>query len=279
MITSDTTEAARELAELMAGRTTVVIAGAGVSTASGIPDYRGTGSSDAPSIDYDAFVSDPVWQRWVWQRNQETWCALSGVVANNAHTALARFEKAGLINGVATQNVDNLHQKAGSTRLAELHGNFLRVVCVECGAEFPRAEIAAQLDALNPGWPEDPDPAHVAILASADRAGAEASTFRVAPCPRCGGLLKPAVVFFGEALPRDAMEQSFAWAREADVALVVGTSLAVLTGSWVLGEALQHGAACAIINIGPTTADRYADLRVEGDVGTVLAGAADLLGA
>lgn len=276
MIT-DVEEAAQELAELMRGKTTVAITGAGISTESGLPDYRGKGSTEEPSVYFDDFESDPVWRRWVWQRNTETWRAAAALEPNEGHIAIARLGKAGLINGIATQNVDNLHQKAGSRKIAELHGSFARVTCLGCGREFSRERVQELLDELNPNWPTDPDPAHAAILPSADRAAAEASAFKPADCPKCGGILKPSVVFFGESLPAEAMRQSFDWAGKADVALVVGTSLMVLTGMWVMGEALQHGAQCAIINLGPTQGDRYADLRIEGNAGPVLTHTADIL--
>ncbi|SDE11429.1 NAD-dependent protein deacetylase, SIR2 family [Actinobaculum suis] len=274
---TDVETAAAELAELMRGKTTVAITGAGISTDSGLPDYRGKGSTQEPSVYFDDFARDPVWQRWVWQRNQETWRAVANISPNAGHIAIARLEKAGLINGIATQNVDDLHQKAGSTKVAELHGSFLRADCLQCGASYAREEVDGWLKQLNPGWPEDPDPAHAAILAGANREAAQASTFQVAPCPRCGGVIKPAIVFFGESLPQQAMHQSFAWAGAADLALVVGTSLMVGTGMMVLGEALQNGAQCAIVNMGPTQADNYADLRIDGDAGPILARTAEIL--
>ncbi|WP_124040323.1 SIR2 family NAD-dependent protein deacylase [Neoactinobaculum massilliense] len=269
---------ARSLATLMAGKKTVVISGAGLSTGSGLPDYRGTGTTQEPSVEYDDFARDPVWQRWVWQRNQETWHAVDALSPNPGHLAIARMEKAELLTGIATQNVDNLHQKAGSEKVAELHGSVARVDCTQCGAHFDRREVDGWLEKLNPNLPEDPDPQHVAILANRDRKAAEHSTFKVAPCPRCGGLIKPSVVFFGESLPQTAMRSAFQWADAADVALVVGSSLYVSTGMWVFAEALEHGATGVILNMGPTQGDRYADLRINADASEVLSQVADLLG-
>ncbi len=273
MVISDPNEAAAALAQVMRGKHTLAITGAGVSTDSGLPDYRGQGTTEKPSIDYDMFTADPVWQRWVWQRNHETWRQFQALQPSGAHTALARLETAGLI-GIATQNIDGLHTKAGSKRVWELHGSFDRVRCLDCGARFPRADYAADLEALNPNWPQyDRDPA---VLATADRPEAEASTFKVAPCPVCGGLVKPDVVFFGESLPAsmgDAMEA----ARECEVALVAGSSLVVSTGMWIVRQAYAAGATLAIINYGPTAADTVADIRIDCGVSPTLTALADAL--
>lgn len=273
MVISDPNEAAAALAQVMRGKHTLAITGAGVSTDSGLPDYRGQGTTEKPSIDYDMFTADPVWQRWVWQRNHETWRQFQALQPSGAHTALARLETAGLI-GIATQNIDGLHTKAGSKRVWELHGSFDRVRCLDCGARFPRADYAADLEALNPNWPQyDRDPA---VLATADRPEAEASTFKVAPCPVCGGLVKPDVVFFGESLPAsmgDAMEA----ARKCEVALVAGSSLVVSTGMWIVRQAYAAGATLAIINYGPTAADAVADIRIDCGVSPTLTALADAL--
>lgn len=266
------------LVDLMAGRRTLVISGAGVSTDSGLPDYRGQGSTEEPSIEFDMFVADPVWQRWVWQRNHETWQAVAALQPSPAHRAIAALEAAGLVSGVATQNVDGLDAAAGTRSLWELHGSFREVECLDCGRRIARSEYAQLLDALNPGWPTDPDPAHVAILATARRAEAEASTFEVAPCPACGGVMKPAVVFFGEGLP-SAMEQAMAAAQNAEVALVVGTSLVVSTGMWVTRQAWANGADVVVVNMGPTQGDSFADLVINENASLVLPEVARRLGA
>ncbi|MDP9806559.1 NAD-dependent SIR2 family protein deacetylase [Trueperella bonasi] len=275
MVISDSIEAAQALAELMDGRKTLAITGAGISTDSGLPDYRGKGSTEKPSIEYDMFVADPVWQRWVWQRNHETWRVFESLEPSGGHIALARFESAGLISGVATQNIDGLHTKAGSHKVWELHGSFARVRCLDCDRVIAREEYAVDLDELNPGWPQyDRDPA---VLATADRPEAEASNFRVAPCSECGGLMKPAVVFFGEGLPSQDMEAAMEAASEADVALVVGSSLVVNTGMWITRQAWGTGSPLAIINHGPTAADGIVDLRIDAGASETLTALADLL--
>lgn len=275
MVISDPTEAAKALAELMEGKRTLAITGAGVSTDSGLPDYRGQGTTERPSIEFDMFVSDPVWQKWVWQRNHETWRQFESLQPSGAHVALAKLEEAGLISGIATQNIDGLHTKAGSKNVWELHGTFAKARCLDCGTIFKREDYAKELDKLNPNWPQyDRDPA---VLATAERPEAEASTFKVAPCPVCGGLVKPDVVFFGESLPGAQMDAAMKAATEADVALVVGSSLVVSTGMWVTRQAWAQGSPLAIINLGPTAADSIADLRIEAGASQTLTALADIL--
>lgn len=273
MIT-DVSVAAAELAELLRGKRTLVTTGAGISTDAGLPDYRGTGSTEQPNIDFQMFLADPVWRRWVWQRNHETWQIFNQLHPTPAHLALHQLEEAGLVCGIATQNVDGLHALAGSTAW-ELHGSWREVECLECGLVFPRADYANQLTELNPGWPSyDHD---VAVLAGADRSAAEASTFRIAPCPRCGGIVKPAIVFFGQNLP-PAMDQALAAAGDTDAILAVGSSLAVSTGMWVVRQGWANGAPVAIINRGPTAADSIATLRIAGGASEVLTELVRVLG-
>lgn len=267
------------LAELMRGRKTVMVTGAGMSTDTGIPDYRGKGNTAIPSVEYDQFVSDPVWQRWVWARNHQTWQTMLQLEPAPAHFAQARLEKAGLLSGIATQNVDGLDIKAGCENVFEMHGTFLQVECVDCGAVTDRQSLHERLTRENPNYPLDLDPAHVAILAVADRKAALACDFKTVACESCGGLLKPAVVFFGQLLPADTMSRASAAAAQADVVLVVGSSLVVGTASYVIHAGLAHGAPLVIINRGRTQYDHLADLRLEGGASECLTRLADLLGA
>lgn len=267
------------LAEWMRGRKTVLVTGAGMSTDTGIPDYRGQGNTAIPSVEYDQFVSDPVWQRWVWARNHQTWQTMLQLQPAPAHLAQARLEKAGLLTGIATQNVDGLDLKAGCEKVFEMHGTFVKVECVDCGAVTDRAPLHERLTAANPDYPLDLDPAHVAILAQADRRAAEACDFQIVPCETCGGLLKPAVVFFGQLLPEKTMSRARAAAAAADVVLVVGSSLVVGTATYVMQAGLTHGAPLVIINRGRTQYDRMADLRIEGGASECLTRLADFLGA
>ncbi|WP_245993556.1 Sir2 family NAD-dependent protein deacetylase [Flaviflexus salsibiostraticola] len=257
------------LAELMSRGDVVVVSGAGLSTDSGLPDYRGSGGSEKPSVDFDMFTGSHTWQRWVWQRNQETWRALDALAPTEGHTILAEWERDGIVTGTATQNIDGLHVKAGSERVAEMHGSFTRVTCLDCGEVTDRAALDPRLRELNPHTVDDPDPANAAILAEADYAKAAESTFTVAQCASCGGTLKPDIVFFGEAV--QAMDEAFDYARDAKTILVVGSSLLVMTGMWVVTQGLSSGADIAIINRGPTQADRLADVRIEGGISETLA--------
>lgn len=278
MSTSALPEVVDALAGLMRGRRTLAVTGAGISTDSGIPDYRGVGTTPVSPVDLDQFVSDPVWYRWVWARNHATWRLLEPLAPAPGHLALARLEEAGALTGVATQNVDRLHSRAGQRTVWELHGRYDEVVCLQCGRVVPRAEVDARLTTLNPDYPRETDPARIAITPEADRAAAEACEFRTVDCEACGGLLKPSIVFFGEGLP-PALEEAMEAAKDCEVVLVAGTSLAVLTGLWVVRQAVARGAALVVINRGPTAVDEIADIRVEGGTSEVLAPLAEALAA
>lgn len=245
----------------------LAVTGAGISTDSGLPDYRGSGGNEEPSVDYDMFCGDERWRRWVWQRNHETWRTLDNLEPTAGHRILAAWEREGHLLGIATQNIDGLHAKAGSEAV-EMHGSFRSVVCIDCDTAYPRADLDPLFTELNPGYEWDPDPAHAAILATANREMAEASTFIVPPCPTCGGILKPDIVFFGQAV--QGMPEAFDLARKASSVLVLGSSLLVLTGMWVVTEAYTHGADLAIINRGPTQADRLAHLRFDTGISETL---------
>ena len=275
---ADITEAVNAAAALMAGRRTLAVTGAGISTDAGIPDYRGMGTTPVEPVDYEQFVTDPVWYRWVWARNHATWRLLDPLEPTPGHAALARLEEAGLVTGVATQNVDRLHSRADQRTVWELHGAYDRVVCLTCGRIVSRAEVDARLTALNPDYPRETDPARVAITPEADRDAARACDFEPVTCEACGGLLKPDIVFFGEGLPA-AMSEAMDAAGHCDVVLVAGTSLAVLIGLWIVRQAIAHGAELVVINRGPTAVDEMADVRVQGGTSQVLEPLANALGA
>ncbi len=266
------------LAALMRGARTLVLTGAGVSTDAGIPDHRGVGSPTRRTVEYGDFVLHEMWQRWVWWRSELSWQILERTRPTTAHRALAALEGAGDVVGVTTQNVDRLHSAAGSRNVAELHGRYDAVVCLHCDRRFPRSDVSTLIRDHNPGREFPPlPPDHVEVLAARDRGAAAACSLVVPACPSCGGLLKPDVVFFGEPIPEAAVRHALALANECDVVLAVGTSLAVSTGMWVLMQARESGARLAIVNRGPTEADRLADLRLEGGAGEVLGGVAEIL--
>ncbi|MPV37043.1 Sir2 family NAD-dependent protein deacetylase [Georgenia subflava] len=269
--------AVAEVADLLRGRRTVALTGAGLSTEAGLPDYRGSGVPEREPISYQQFVGAEHWRRYCWARNQAGWSLLERLAPTAGHRALAELEAGGLVGGVITQNVDRLHTRAGSRRVHELHGAYDRVVCLDCGDRSSRAELDARLRSLNPGLVAVASLAEVEVLPAADESRAIVCTFETAPCDRCGGTLKPDVVFFGELLPADEMERSFALVEESDVLLVAGTSLAVQTGMWMVQEALDLGRDVVVVNHGPTAADRHATVRVTGGTGEVLGGVAERL--
>jgi NAD-dependent SIR2 family protein deacetylase len=196
------------------------------------------------------------------------WPTFSAARPNEAHAALARLEEGGSVSAVVTQNVDELHQRAGSRRVVDLHGRLSRVRCTGCGAPSDRDAVQERLVAMNPSVRDRRSRA----LADGDAElpeGAEEG-FRVPDCPRCGGILKPDVVFFGESVPRGRVERCWALYAEADALLVVGSSLAVFSGRRFVLRAAREGRPVAIANVGPTRGDETARLKVEARLGTLL---------
>jgi NAD-dependent SIR2 family protein deacetylase len=259
------------LAEMMAeaGRVTV-LTGAGCSTASGIPDYRGpngTWTRRRPIL-FSDFVRSEDRRRNFWARNYRGWPRFSNARPNPAHLALARLEELGRVELLVTQNVDDLHQRAGSRRLLPLHGSSTQVVCLSCRATLPRTSMQSMLEKLNPDW--DVLPVGLAPDGDAELDPELTRSFRVPDCPRCGGLLKPDVVFFGEAVPKDRVEATLTALDRSAMLLVVGSSLTVWSGYRFAVAARERGRKVAIINQGETRADAIADVRVEGECGCVL---------
>jgi NAD+-dependent protein deacetylase sirtuin 4 len=275
------------LAALLRDRSLVVLTGAGCSTESGIPDYRGAGKHERTPmpIRFQEFVGSRDARRRYWARSAVGWPRMSGAHPNPGHLALARLERAGLLRGVITQNVDGLHQAAGSRRVVELHGSLSRVLCLECGAPEPRASVQDRLAALNPCRVRDPGgaalrtdgDAELRPDGDADLGRADLSDFRLPGCRRCGGVLKPDVVFFGENVPRRTVEAAWRLFEEGDVLLVAGSSLTVYSGYRFVRRAAEEERPVAIVNVGETRGDPLATLRVEGRTGEVLPGLADAL--
>lgn len=262
---SDYDECAQAIARLMHGANTIAITGAGLSTDAGIPDYRGKGSTHIPTVNYEQFISQPMWQRWVWYRNQQTWKTVEKLEPTPGHRSLKKLQDSGFITAIATQNVDGLEEKAGIDPVELLHGTFRTVTCIDCQHVFRRDKIDELLRKANPKMIYDNDPAHVAILATADKKAALQCHFNCVECPQCKGLLKPSVIFFGEMLPEETMKRAIAGARQADVVLIIGTSLAVLTGLSLVYEAIEYRhPRIVVINQGPTAVDDIANIRVLG---------------
>lgn len=254
-------------------RRVFALTGAGCSTASGIPDYRDDrgGWKRRPPVMIQAFRGDaPVYQRY-WARAFAGWTRFIGAEPNAAHRAFAAWEAAGTLLHLVTQNVDGLHQRAGSRAVVDLHGRLDAVVCLGCGDRTSRAALQATIAAENDGWRAE---AAIAPDGDADVDAAEAiAAFKPPRCRGCGGLLKPDVVFFGENVPRERYETAAGALAAADALLVAGSSLMVYSGFRFVRLAREAGLPIAIVNRGSTRADDLADLKVERDVGAALASA------
>jgi len=253
--------------EVLRARRIAVLTGAGISTDSGIPDYRGPDSPPRRPMTYQQFVGDPAFRRTYWARNHVGWRHVHRTRPNPGHEALARMEARGVVVGVITQNVDRLHQAAGSRRVVDLHGTYAEVVCLGCGARTGRDALAVRLEALNPGFAEAVgEVADVEIAPDADAVVASTEGFRVADCERCGGILKPDITYFGEQVPRERVAAAFALVDDADALLVAGSSLAVLSGRRYVTHAARRGMPVVVVNRGETRGDRLAAVKV--DAGT-----------
>ena len=256
-----------ELVALMRGRRTAVLTGAGLSTDSGIPDYRGPGSAPRNPMTYQQFTGDPAFRRHYWARNHVGWRHMAATRPNDGHRALAALERAGAVSGVVTQNVDTLHRRAGSQNLVDLHGSYDRVRCLACGYTVSRESLDVRLTALNPGFREAQGVVDdIEIAPDADAVVESTACFVVADCERCGGMLKPDIVYFGETVPREKVARSYEIVDDADVLLVAGSSLTVHSGLRYARHAVRSGKPLAIINRGATRADGIATVRL--DAGT-----------
>jgi len=265
-------EDAREL--LQECDSAVVLTGAGISTESGVPDYRGPRAQRATPMMYAEFVGDERNRRRYWARNYQGWAHLGRAEPNAGHRALAQWEASGVptrLVGVVTQNVDGLHAAAGQQRLVTLHGRGAEVVCLACGQVTPRAELQPRLAELNPGVVPRTDLGHAELRPDSDAEVDEWEDFVVPPCLACGGVLKPHVVFFGEPVPRQRVEQAFAWCDQADVLLVAGSSLTVMSGLRFARHMHRHGKPVVVVNRGATRADELAAVRLDASTSEVLA--------
>ncbi|MFH9008640.1 NAD-dependent protein deacetylase [Streptomyces afghaniensis] len=256
----------------------LVLSGAGISTESGIPDYRGEGGSLSrhTPMTYQDFTGSAQARRRYWARSHLGWRTFGRARPNAGHRSVAAFGRHGLLSGVITQNVDGLHQVAGSEDVVELHGSLARVVCLACGAFSPRRELAERLEEVNPGF--DPVAAGINPDGDADLSDAQVADFRVVPCASCGGILKPDVVFFGENVPPRRVEHCRALVRESASLLVLGSSLTVMSGLRFVRQAAQDGKPVLIVNREPTRGDRHAFTRVSLPLGAALTTVAERLG-
>ncbi|MDA4110706.1 NAD-dependent protein deacetylase [Mycolicibacterium holsaticum] len=262
---------APELVALLRERRTAVLTGAGMSTDSGIPDYRGPDSPPANPMTIGQFTSDAAFRQRYWGRNHLGWRHMDDTAPNAGHRALARLEQAGVVCGLITQNVDLLHTKAGSRAVVNLHGSYAEVVCLGCGHGMSRAALADLLEAANPGFTARAAAlGGIAVAPDADAVVDDTASFRVVDCPRCGGMLKPDIVYFGENVPKDRVAQAFAMVDDADALLVAGSSLTVYSGYRFVRHAAAAGIPIAIVNRGPTRGDALATVKVDAGCSEML---------
>ncbi|MFD7721413.1 NAD-dependent protein deacetylase [Streptomyces sp. NPDC059814] len=256
----------------------LVLSGAGISTESGIPDYRGEGGSLSrhTPMTYQDFTASAQARRRYWARSHLGWRTFGRARPNAGHRAVAAFGRQGMLAGVITQNVDGLHQAAGSADVVELHGSLDRVVCLSCRTFTSRHELARRLEEANTGFM--PVAAAINPDGDADLTDEQIGDFRTVACTVCDGVLKPDVVFFGEAVPPQRVEDCRELVREASSLLVLGSSLTVMSGLRFVRQAAQAGKPVLIVNRDPTRGDRHAVTRVALPLGTALTTAADHVG-
>jgi len=269
---------APELVALLAGRRVAVLTGAGISTDSGIPDYRGPDSPPANPMTIRQFTSSREYRQRYWARNHLGWKHMAATLPNAGHRALATLERAGVVTGLITQNVDLLHTKAGSRTVINLHGTYARVVCLDCGHTMSRAELAELLEAANPGFSERAEKVgSLAVAPDADAVVADTSSFRFVDCPACAGMLKPDIVYFGESVSKDVVDKAYSLVDSAEALLVAGSSLTVFSGYRFVRHAAAAGKPIAIVNRGPTRGDELATVKVDAGCSPILALLADEL--
>lgn len=254
-------------AELLRGKLISVLTGAGISTDSGIPDYRGEAAAVRNPMTFQQFVSAPEFRQRYWAGSHLGWKRFAASAPNDGHTALAEFERRGLSNGIVTQNVDGLHLRAGSTRVVDVHGSIDRARCLRCGQYYARTPLAERISSLNP-W-LDADGSH-ALNPDGDAEVHNVEDFVVPDCTSCGGILKPDVVFFGEFVPTRKFQLGASLVDQSGALIVAGSSLVVNSGVRLVERALRKRIPLVIINRGQTKADSRADVKIDDGASTVL---------
>ncbi len=263
------------LAGLVAAGGVLILSGAGLSTESGIPDYRGPSgrARRAEPMTYQTFVATAAARQQYWARSHLGWRHVALAVPNAGHRVIARLERGGLLTGIITQNVDGLHQAAGARQVIELHGSLSRVVCLGCRERTPRSRLDQRLRAANPGWAvrtAEITPDGDAVLADDDVVG-----FRVTGCEGCGGVLKPDVVFFGENVPPPRVQDCYRLFESTRALLVLGSSLTVMSGYRFVRHAAKLGIPVVIINQGRTRGDAQAAAIIDAPLGAALSALLD----
>lgn len=256
-------EAVARLADLLRGRAWTALTGAGASTDSGIPDYRGPTSVRATPMRYEEFVSAPAAQQRYWARSYLGWARIGEAEPNAGHRALVDLETHGLV-GVVTQNVDGLHTRAGSREVVDLHGEIGWVVCLDCGGRESRQRVQDRLSRLNPGVVGRPPAEHAELRPDGDAVVEDWRRFVLAPCGLCGGRLKPDVVFFGESVPKERVRRAYEVVDAGEVLVVLGSSLTVMSGLRFVRHLAKQGKPVVIVNRGATRGDPLATLKIDG---------------
>jgi NAD-dependent protein deacetylases, SIR2 family len=255
----------------LAGRRITALTGAGFSTDSGLPDYRGPDAKPRNPITYSQFVSGVDFRRHYWARNHLGWHQMHATEPNEGHYALARLEAAGIVTGVITQNVDRLHQRAGSTTVIDLHGHYQEVRCLNGDFRCTRDELDVRLQALNPGFLERvTELGDIEIAPDADAVLTQTADFVIADCPVCGGILKPDIVFFGESVPPTRVQTAVELVAASQALLVAGTSLAVMSGLRFVRQAARLELPIVLVNRGLTRGDDLATVRLNAGTTAVL---------
>ncbi|CAN5598300.1 hypothetical protein BH10ACT5_BH10ACT5_23020 [soil metagenome] len=249
--------------DALAGRRIAILTGAGVSTDSGIPDYRGKGAPTRTPMTADQFLSSPTARQRYWIGSHLGWRTFAAAGPNPGHDAIASLEAAGIATGVVTQNVDGLHVRAGSRRVVELHGAMRRVFCTHCGQVFDRRDLATRVEAENPWIAVDEE---VILGPDGDVRPESVDGFRIPDCTVCGGMLKPDVVFFGEYIPAEKFREAEQLVQTSEALLVAGSSLVVNSGIRLVERARRRRLPVIIVNRGDTRADGRATVKI--DAGT-----------
>lgn len=262
-----------EAVELLRGRSWVALTGAGMSTDSGIPDYRGPTSVRATPMQFSEFVGSESARRRYWARSYLGWSQIGQASPNAGHHALVELEQSGLV-GVLTQNVDGLHALAGSSRVINLHGEIAAVICLECRDVSSRLELQARLAARNPRLVDRPVLEHAELRPDGDAVVEDWSGFGLADCLLCGGRLKPDVVFFGESVPKSRVQQAYDLLDRAEVLLVAGSSLTVMSGLRFVRHHWKKSLPVVILNRGATRGDELASLKLDAGCSETLQGIA-----
>lgn len=271
---AEATEAVAQAIAALAGRRIAVLTGAGVSTDSGIPDYRGNGAPVRTPMTVEQFLSNDDARRRYWVGSHLGWRAFASAEPNAGHQALADLETSGITTGVITQNVDGLHVRAGSRRVVELHGTMRRVFCTHCGQVFDRRDLALRVEADNP-WILVPE--SVALGPDGDVLPESTTGFVIPDCTVCGGMLKPDVVFFGEFIPAEKFREAEQLVHASEGLVIAGSSLVVNSGIRLLERARRRRLPVVIVNRGATRADARATVKIDAGTSEVLRMLADTL--